>query len=504
MSVYFLSIDAGTSGGKVSIIDEKGTILGFAKSKWAHHYIITEDLEPYGHEFKPDLFWKLIIDNIKEAIGIAKIDPKDISAVSSTSQRHGCVFLNKAGKELYAGPNRDARGLEVDTEEYFDNKELFEITGHGLPFLFALTRLIWFRENEEEIYEKIKHLLTIDGWVNYRLTGEYSIDDTSAAETLLFDIKKRSWSEKILDSFEIPYEILPPKLEFAKPIGNILPEIAEIIGMKNDTPIIMSSADTQASLLGSGAFEKDSLGIVAGSTMPLQFIIDSPLIDPDQKIWTGAFINNLWVLESNAGSGGDVHQWFIDSTLRKLDVNNPYGKFEQLALSQPAGSRGVFADLGPQIFNAQNMLLIPNSGGFTFTPVAYSFDEPVDIGSFSRALVENLAYAVRANIEQIQEISKSTVKKVFLVGGLSRSKAFCQILANVINADINVFIPEGASLAGAIAGMVGTGYFKDYQDGIENIINDPTIFYCQENELREYNSLFPEWKELYNQSRNDD
>ncbi len=504
MSEYFLSIDAGTSGGKVSIIDEKGTILGFSKSKWAHYYTITEGLEPYGHEFDPDLFWKLIIDNIKKAVGIANIDPKDISAVSSTSQRHGCVFLDKNGKELYAGPNRDARGLEVDTEEYIDNEELFEITGHGLPFLFALTRLLWFRENEEEIYERINHFLTIDGWVNYRLTGEYYIDDTSAAETLLFDIKKRNWSEKIINLFEIPYEILPPKLEYGKPLGNILPEVAKVIGMKKETPVVMSCADTQASLIGSGAFEKGSLGIVAGSTMPIQFIIDYPLIDPNQKIWTGAYIDNLWILESNAGSAGDVHQWFIDSFLKKLEVNNPYGKFEQLTLSQAVGARGVFADLGSQIFNAQNMLLVPNSGGFYFTPVAYSFDEPVDIGSFSRALMENLAYAVRANIEQIQEISNSTVKKMYLVGGLSRSNAFCQILANVLSSDINTFLPEGASLAGAIAGMIGTGYFKDYQDGIKSIITDHTIFYCQENENVEYESLFPKWKELYNQSRSED
>lgn len=504
MSEYFLSIDAGTSGGKVAIIDDKGTQIGFSKSKWAQYYTISEGLDPYGYEFDSSLFWKILLKKINEVIQEAKIDPKRIKAISSTSQRQGCVFLDAGGDELYAGPNRDARGLEVDTEEYMENEELYEITGHGPPFLFALSRLLWFRENEEEVYDKIKHLLTIDGWVNFRLTGRFSINDTSAAETLLFDIKRRKWSEIILDTFDIPHEILPNRLEYGKTIDSILPEIAKEIGVNKDIPIVMSCADTQASLLGCGAFNKNSLGVVAGSTMPLQLIIDDPVIDSNQKIWTGAFIDNLWVLESNAGSAGDIHQWFVDSILKKLGIKNPYGKFEQLVLSQPAGARGVFADLGPQIFDAQRMLQIPNSGGFSFTPISYSFDELIDIGSFARSLIENLSYAVRANIDQIQEVRKSSIEKIFLVGGLSRSKAFCQILANVLDSDINVYIPEGTSIAGAIAGMIGIGYFKDYREGIREIITDYTTYYSQEDQNKEYEIIYPEWREIYNKSRIED
>jgi autoinducer 2 (AI-2) kinase len=504
MSEYFLSIDAGTSGGKAAIIDINGKILGFSKKYWVQNYIITEGLEPYGQEFDADFFWNIILQTILEAIKNAKIDSKQISAITSTSQRHGCVFLDKEGKELYAGPNRDARGLEIDTEEYLDNEELYNITGHGLPFLFALTRLMWFRENEEEIFDRIKHLVTIDGWVNYRLTGTYSIDDTAAAETLLFDINKRQWSQKVLDSFEIPYEILPEFIQFGKPISSILQKIAGTIGLKENTPVIMSCADTQASLIGSGAYEVGTVGVVAGSTMPIQMIINEPIIDPNQHIWTGAFIDKKYVLESNVGSSGDVHKWFIDSILKKLEVNNPYGRFEQLALSQPPGARGVIADLGPQIFNVQKMHEVPNKGGFSFLPMAYSFDEPVDIGSYSRALVENLSYAVRANLDQIKDISNLDIKKVFLVGGLSRSKVFCQVLANVINKEINVFKAEGAVIAGAIAGMIGIKHFKDYTEGIKSLITDHTVYYSQEDQSNEYDILFPEWKENYNRSREED
>lgn len=502
MNEFYLSLDAGTSGGKATIVDGDGLIRGFSKTAWSQHYTIPEDLDLYGCEFDADLFWNILLQNSKQAITRANIDSKDILAVTATSQRHGCVFLDKNGKELYSGPNRDARGLEIDTEEYMGNEELFEITGHGLPFLFSLPRLLWFRENDEDLYNNIKHLLSIDGWVNYRLTGKYVIDDTSAAETLLYDITKRNWSEKILSEFEIPDQILPDQfLQFGQVIGNIIPEVARSLDLNSQTPIIMSAADTQASLLGCGAFDTGSLGVVAGSTMPIMMIIDQPIVDPNQKLWTGAFINNLWVAESNAGSAGDVHKWFVEDILQQLGVPNPYEKFESLALSQPVGSRGVFADLGPSIFSAQSMVSVPEGGGFTFVPISYSLDAPANIASFARALLENLAYAVRANTEQIQDLIVKSLNKVHLVGGLSRSKAFNQILANVMDVEIKVCAPEGASIAGSLAAMIGTGKYQNIQEAL-GLLVDKTIYYPQADQAQEYDSsLYPEWKEIFNKSR---
>ena len=503
LAEYYLSLDAGTSGGKAVVLDEHGYIKGFSKTPWSHHYYIPADLEPYGNEFNADQFWSILLKTAKKAIKISQISPGDIIAVTATSQRHGCVFLDNQGSELYAGPNRDARGLEVDTEEIMPNEEVYEITGHGLPFLFPLARLLWYKENEEDIFEKISHLLSIDGWVNFKLTGAYTIDDTAAAETLLYDIKRRNWSDKILAEFGISHEILPDNYKFGQVIGDLLPNIAQKLNLGSKTPVVMSAADTQASIIGCSGTRSNTLGIVAGSTMPIQLIIDRPIIDPTQKMWTGAFVNDLWILESNAGSAGDIHKWFIDSILNPLAITNPYDKFETLALSQPPGSRGVYANLGPQIFSSQTMLTVPTSGGFSFIPIAYSFDSSVDIAALSRSLLENLAYAARANSDQIHELSSHTYEDVLLVGGVSRSKAFGQILANVMNLEIKTFLPEGAAVAGALAGMVGTDKYRNLDDAVK-VITDFSLYYPQQDQVDEYEILYPGWKELYMKSLEED
>ena len=499
---YYLTIDAGTSGGKAVIGDENGKIVGFAKTKWSHLYQIPEDLAPYGHEFDPDLFWNIIIETVLESLNYANIDATSITAISATSQRQGCVFLDKDGKELYAGPNRDVRGLEIDTEEYMDNDDIYDITGRGLPFLFPLARLLWFKENEEEIYEKIKQLLTIDGWINFRLTGKCTIDDTGACETLLFDINKKNWSEKIIEEFKIPKEILPKRLNFGELIGTVLPSIGQKLGLKPQTPVFQGCADSQASLIGCGAVKRGSLGVVAGSTMPIYFVVDSPIQDPERRLWTNPFLEK-WVIESNAGTAGDTHQWFVEAFLAKLGITNQYEKFEELVRSQVPGAGGVLADIGPQIFNAQNMLQIP-TGGFFFSPIAYMLEDNLDISAFARAVVENLSFSVRANMEQILNIANSPLETVYVVGGLARSNSFCQVLADVIQTDIHVFIPEGASLAGFISSMIGTGRFKTVDEAVSQLIREENVLYPNKDYKAEYDNLFSQWVEVYEKSREDD
>jgi len=503
MCDYFVTLDAGTSGGKAVIGNDKGEIIGFAKTKWVHLYQIPEDLAPYGHEFNPDQFWNILINTFKEAISSSQIDPSEIAAISTTSQRQGCVFLDNAGKELYAGPNRDVRGLEIDTDEYMDSDEIYDITGRGLPFLFPLARLIWFQENEEEIYEKIKHLLTIDGWMNFRLTGQYAIDDTGASETLLYDITKKAWSEKILEEFKIPHEILPNKMEFGELIGPILPDVVKQIGLKAQTPVFMGCADSQASLIGCGAINQGSLGVVAGSTMPIYFVIEKPILDLEKRVWTNPFLEK-WVIESNAGTAGDAHQWFVESFLAKLGEADPYARFEDLVKSQKPGAGGVIADIGPQIFNAQDMLRIPTGGGFVFSPLAYLMEGNLDISAFARAVVENLSFSVRANMEQILDVAKTPLESVYVVGGLARSQVFSQILADVIQSDVHVYVPEGASVAGFISGMIGLGRFKNVDEAVSQLIVSKTIHKPNEDNQAEYDSFFSRWLEIYEKSREDD
>ena len=65
------------------------------------------------------------------------------------------------------------------------------------------------------------------------------------------------------------------------------------------------------------------------------------------------------------------------------------------------------------------MLRIP-TGGFVFSPIAYLLEGNLDISAFARAVVENLSFSVRANMEQILKIANLPLENVSVVGGLAR------------------------------------------------------------------------------------
>ena len=449
MVEYYLALDAGSSGAKASIGNKQGSIIASIKTSWS--YYSPEEMELYGVEFDPDKFWEIILNTADATIKKANINSKDICAISVTSQRQGCVFLDNTGKELYAGPNRDVRGLEIDLTELIDEDFLYNTTGHWPPFLFPLTRLLWFKENDDHKYNNIKSLLTIDAWMIYRLTGQYLSEETTISESLFYNIKTRTWAEEVFDKCGISRNIVPPLKKIGEPITPIKPEIIKSLNLAEDIVVTFSGADTQASLLGCGAINDKDLGIVAGSTMPIQFISNRPIIDPERKIWATCFYKpDKWIIEANAGSAGTIHEWFVKTFLSPFSIKNPYEYFEQLVSLTNINEGEVYADLGLQIMDCNKITQI-STAKFMFPSIAYASGENSNLGVFARSVLENIAFIAKANIEQISKVTNQLPERIFLVGGLARSNNLAKILATTLKMPIHVCEPEGATVWGFLA-----------------------------------------------------
>jgi autoinducer 2 (AI-2) kinase len=500
LNYYYLSIDAGSSGCKVALADRNAIFLALKKSEWS--YFSPEDLEPFGVEFNADKFWNIIISTIKQVIDQSGVSIDAIKAISVSSQRHGCVFLDKNGDEIYAGPNRDARGLEVDIDDYIESDELFKITGQNPYFLFGLARYLWFKENNEEKFDTIHKILTIDSWIAYKLTGKYVIDSTSASATQLMDIKTKKWSDTILSQCEISKDILPEIVVSNTIIGEISNNIKEEIDLNSNIIVTLAGADSQLALLGCGAIEVGDTVIIAGSTMPIMQVIDQPILDPQNKIWTGSFFEHeKWVIEANAGPAGSLYSWFITNFIKKLNSSDDFHMiFENLVESQSLGVNDVYADLGVQIFNSQKMTEVVSSK-FVFPQVSISLNSEIGINSFSQALFENLAFAVKANIEQIHKVTNKKNNRVFLVGGLSRSKSLIKILANVLNEPIDLVEPESTLLGGILSCLVVSGESNNYTEAIKLITDRKGQVNPAEDLVRLYEGCYHHWKELYDNNR---
>jgi autoinducer 2 (AI-2) kinase len=439
-------LDAGTGGGKCVVFDEHGKRLGEHREAWTYEVRENPDFPVVKQfSFDPDEFWAILCRCVRLALEKAAIDGGDVIGVSCTSQREGCVFLDSAGDEIYAGPNLDARGFNEGIEVLGQlGERLYEITGHSAPFIFPLARYLWFRKHGAGNVAKI---LMLNDWITYRLTGEICSEPSNATESMMFDLRRRCWSEEILAAFDISIDVMPALLRCGERVSGVIPEAAAATGLREGTPVFVGGADTQCSLLGAGAIEPHVTGATLGTTTPVQRVVSEPVFDPASLLWVGCHVvPNRWVLESNAGDTGDAYLWLLDLLSGGLPRDQLYAFGETLAREREPSPTMMF--IGPSIFNLTK-LNMNRPGGILF-PFPAMHVRP-DRAAIVQGFLENLAFALRGNLEQIAAVTGRSSPELALSGGMSRSDAAIQKIADVVGVPVRVALePESAALGCAV------------------------------------------------------
>jgi sugar (pentulose or hexulose) kinase len=461
---YLLAIDAGTSGVHCLIVDFKGRLISRSHQDW--EYSSPPDIAPLGKEFAPDAFWRTICATMNQAFRGGGIEAKDITSVSATSQREGVVFLDKEGRELYAGPNIDIRalteGLTIDAEF---NHEVYAITGHKPYFLFVPSKLRWFKANNPGIYRRIATVLTISDWIIYRLSGECVAEVSGASELGLADIQSRNWSERLPQLLELPDSIYPELVPAGSRVGKLTHQAADDTGLPESTLVAQGAPDAQCGLLGMGVKDRGQIGIILGWSAPVQMALDRPVIDFEARTWTSCHLfPERWVLESNAGEAGSVYRWLKDTMFDSSGGEAAFDLMGKMALEIPQGAEGVMAFIGPSAMNMNRLGL--RYGGLLF-PVPTSVTN-VSRAHLVRASLENLSYAIKANCLQLEAVSGVKIKGVAIGGGMLRNQCLTQILPAVLGVPVLASeIDQVSALGAAICAAAGAGAYSSLEEAMK-------------------------------------
>jgi len=203
---YLIGIDIGTSGIKSIIIDRNGKVLG---SKTAELSLSIP--KPLWAEQNPEDWWNGTVDTLREVIKETGVNPEDIKGIGLSGQMHSLVIIDKNKKVLRAAilwcDNRTTPQREWITEKV-GLENLKRLVSNPPLEGFTAPKIIWVRDNEPHIYEKIDKILLAKDYIRFHLTGEIATEVSDAAGTVLFDVKKREWSEDILNLLDIPKEYL--------------------------------------------------------------------------------------------------------------------------------------------------------------------------------------------------------------------------------------------------------------------------------------------------------
>jgi len=445
--------------------DATGCVLAASQEPFTYRLFAHPTLPVVrGCDLDADAFWGALAGCTRRVLQALPHTAR-VRGVVATSQREACVFLDGEGRVLYAGPNIDGRavveGLELESR--LGGDRLHAITGHAPPYIFAAARYLWFRQQPDA--QRLATILMLNDWITYRLSGERTAEHSSACESFLYDVSARSWSDVILDEIGLSRAALPALAAAGAPAGRVTAEAAAATGLAEGTPVFVGGADTEMALLGSGVVAPGAVGVVMGTTMPLQMVTERPVLDPERSLWTSPFVvGDRWVLESNAGDTGGAYRWLLDLLVGGTDAK-AHARAEDLMRDIAVEPQRVICHLGPIVFGLKHMNPF-HPAGLLFRFPLLDLDRPRH-GELLRAFLDSVAYAVRGNLEQIEAVAGCAAAVVRLSGGMTRVAMLPRLVATVLGRSAEVAsVPESASLGCAVVAAVAAGLHPSIVDAV--------------------------------------
>lgn len=214
---YFIGIDVGTSATKSVLFDETGKIVFSNSSEY-------ELIQPHNGwaQQRPNDWENATLKTLKSIA--QKVNSDEIKGIGVSGQMHGLVVLDENNDVLYDSIIWCDQRTEKEVNQIIDTigKERYiDLTLNAPNTSFTLSKLLWLKNNEPDIFSKTRKVLLPKDYINFCLTGNFSTDVSDASGTGYFDVKGRCWSEEILNAFDIDKELLPQVYESSQVVGNI-------------------------------------------------------------------------------------------------------------------------------------------------------------------------------------------------------------------------------------------------------------------------------------------
>jgi autoinducer-2 kinase len=470
----YLVVDFGTGGTKCVLFDGNGKALSVESRPVGFRF------SDGGADFDPQEAWVQICGQVKRAVRTAEKLGVRVVAVSSTSMREGNVFYDAGGRELLAVPNIDGRaGREAEAIARRWGGMIYEKSGHWPMASFLVCRLKWMEKRMPEASRKVRKVSMINDWLVYRFSGELACEPTNGCETAAFDLSERDWSQEIVRELKIDEGILPAVKEGGTVVGRVSERAAKGTGLSRSAEVVIGAADTEAALVGCRAMEEGQVVAVAGTTTPVQAVADRVSTDSKRRTWTCCHVvPGRWAVESNAGATGMIFDWW--SKITKED----YEKLTAEAAGVPPGAGGVRSLIGAMVFNARKF---PKIGGELKGVMAWT-----PRSAISRAVIEGTCFAVRANLEQLEEVLGRRFGTMTFCGGGALSGLWSQIQADVINRRLARHRGRQATAAGAMAlCRVAMGDAKNLTEGVGDRMD---VVEPRMSEAKTYAKLYGAWR----------
>jgi xylulokinase len=448
----FLGIDVGTGGTRAVLVNRAGQVVS---SCGIEHAAIHSEHIGWAEQ-DPEDWWRAAKEAIAGSIAQSKLASNEIEAIGLTGQMHGCVMLDADGKVLRPAliwcdqrtqPECDWLTQKIGFER------LIELTANPALPNFTLTKLLWVRTHQPEIFAKIAHVLCPKDYVRYRMTGEFAMDMQEASGTLLLDVAHRRWSSEVAELAGIPMNWLPRLFEGPEICARIDNQGAGATGLAEGTPVAAGAGDQGAGAVGMGILAPGSVSATIGTSGVVFAATDAPTMDKLGRLHTFCHAApGVWHVMGVTNGAGLSLRYFRDT----FSGGASYDELLAEAAKVPAGSDGLM--WAPYLFGERTPHLDATARA-AFIGITASHTR----GHFVRAVLEGVAFSLKDTFTLFEDL-KIPVKSIRLGGGGARGKLWRQIQADVYGQPVELLeAEEGGAFGAALLAGTGVGAWKNVE-----------------------------------------
>jgi D-xylulose kinase len=488
-SQLVMAIDVGTSGTRTAVFNAKtGALITQTHQEYSSFFP-----RPAWVEQDAEDWWRTTCSTTQATVKDLgkKIDA--LIAVSITNQRETTVPVDQHGIPLHTALVwQDRRTTpqchKIRSEIGIDT--VYNETGLTIDPYFSAPKILWFKHENPQLFQKTHKFLLVHDFILHRLTGEFATDYSNASRTMLFSVQKVEWSNLMCDQLEIPKEKLPKAYPSGTNLSEITNTAAKATGLPKGLPVIVGGGDQQCGAVGVGVVKPGRVKATIGTGTFILAFEKQPLFDPQHRLLCSCHaVPDHWVIEASIFTSGIIYRWFRDQfgqeekQLAKLLDSDAYELMNNQASQSPPGARGIV--ILPHFVGAGAPYWNPEARGvITGLALGHSRSDII------RAIMEGTAFEVRRNLETMQSLGIE-VKELRLTGGATRSTIWNQIQSDITQLQVQRSqIEEATALGAAVLAATGGGIYRDVSQAAEAMVTVGEHYQPSKDLANRYDKLY--------------
>ncbi len=485
--MLYIGIDLGTSAVKLLLMDEKGSIKNIVSKEYPLSFP-----QPGWSEQNPYDWYDGVMEGLSDLL--ADCDKSQVAGISFGGQMHGLVMLDSDDNVIRPAILWND-GRTVKECDYLNNvigkEKLSEYTANIAFAGFTAPKILWVRENEPENFARIAKIMLPKDYIAYRLTGVFSTEPSDASGMLLFDVKKRDWSDEMIEICGISREMLPKIFESYEVTGCVKPEIADKLGIGADVKVAAGAGDNAAAAVGTGTVGDGNCNLSIGTSGTIFITSDKFTVDAANALHSFAHADGGYHLMGCMLSAASCNKWWMDDILKTKE----YGA-EQADIAKLGENQVFFL---PYLMGERSPHNDPKvRGGF------FGMSMDTTRADMTQAVLEGVAFGLRDSLE-VARGQGINITKSKICGGGAKSPLWKKIIANVMNLELEIIeSEEGPALGGAILAAVACGEYasvKEATDAIVKVVEtvkpDAELVAKYQARYEEFVRIYPAIKGLY-------